>query len=145
MSMWPHTITPLAHTEAQAEAEPQAAPPPPPPPHPKRAPRGPPPPPPPAALSASYLSPPLACICGMSRLYSTCIPPVSHHILRIPLYPRIIYLHLASLQQIHGSPLYLTVSSCIRTYLAVSSCIQLYLVSHRIPPPRKWDMTKSTL
>ena len=40
-----------------------------------------------------------------------------------------IYLHLANLQQIHGIPLYLTVSSCIRTYLAVS--IQLYpAVSH---------------
>jgi len=43
----------------------------------------------------------------MSRLYSTCIPPVSHRILGIPLYP-CIYLHLAILQQIHCIPLYPT-------------------------------------
>jgi len=32
-------------------------------------------------------SPPLARICGMSRLYFTCIPPVSHRILGISLCP----------------------------------------------------------
>jgi len=69
-------------------------------------------------------SPPLACIFGMSRLYSICIPPVSHS---ISSYPAVsLYLHLAILQKIHGIPLYLTVSSCIRTYLAVSRCISLY-------------------
>ena len=85
-----------------------------------------------AAADRIGVSPPLACILGMSRLDSTCIPPVSHHILGIPLYP-CIYLHLAILQQIHCILLYLTVSSCIHTYLAVSSCVPLYLtVSHRL-------------
>jgi len=46
-------------------------------------------------------------------------PPVSHHILGVPLYP-FIDLYLAVLQQIHCIPPYPTVSSCIRTYLAVS-------------------------
>jgi len=80
-------------------------------------------------------SPPLACIFGTSRLYSTCIPPVSHRILGIPLYPCIFLnlVHLTILQQIHCIPLYLTASSCICTYLAISSCIPLYLtVSHRL-------------
>ena len=79
-----------------------------------------------------YCSPPLACIFGMSRLYFTCIPPVSHRILDIPCIP-VSILYLSMLQQIHCIPLYPTVSSCIRTYLAVSSCILLYLtVSHRL-------------
>ena len=106
----------------------------------------------------------------MSRLYSTRIPPVSHRILGIPLYP-CMYLHLAIVQQI--SPLYLLLllyltvthcitvypaSSCIRTYLAVSSCIPYpavcisqYTVSRfpfptATPPPRKRaDITKTTL
>jgi len=76
--------------------------------------------------------PPLECIFWIPRLYSTCIPPVSHRILGIPLYP-CIYLHPAVLQQIHCILLYPAVSSCICTNLAVSSCIQLYLtVSHRL-------------
>ena len=88
---------------------------------------------PPAALHAhTQRSPPLACILGISRLYFTCTPPVSHHILGTPLY-LYIDLYLAMLQQIHCIPLYPTASRCIRTYLAVSSCIPLYLtVSHRL-------------
>jgi len=77
----------------------------------------------------------LKCIFGISRLYFTCIPPVSHRILGTPLYPGV-DLYLAILKQIHCIPLYPTESSCIRTYLAVSSCIccvPLYLtVSHRL-------------
>jgi len=64
---------------------------------------------------------------GMSRLYSTCIPPASHRILVIPLYPCYVYLHLAVLQQIHCIPLYLT-DHCIQLYPYVSSCIPLYLI-----------------
>jgi len=76
----------------------------------------------------------LACIFGISCFISTCIPPVSHRILGIPLCP-CIDLYLAILQQIHCTPLFSTVSSCIRTYLlGVSRCIPLYLstVSHRL-------------
>jgi len=82
-------------------------------------------------------SPSLPCIFGMSRLYFTCIPPVSHRILGIRYIP-VSILYLSILQQIHCIPLYPTVFSCIlRTYLAVSSCmrrcIPLYLtVSHRL-------------
>jgi len=93
----------------------------------------------------SSTRPPLVCIFGMSRLYSTCIPPVSHRILGISRYP-CIYLHLAILQQIHCIPLNITVYQAvsvriyIELYPAVSRCI-----SHRISPPRKWDMAKNTL
>ena len=55
-------------------------------------------------------STPLACIFGISRLYFTCIPPVSHRILDVPLYP-CIDRYLAIMQQIHCIPLYPTVSS----------------------------------
>ena len=101
------------------------------------------------ACASRALPWPLERIFGLSRrLYSTCIPPVSHHILRIPLYPRI-YLHLAILQQIHGIPHpAVSASHCIQLYPYVSSCIQLYpAVSHCncIPPPQKRDMTKNTL
>ena len=91
---------------------------------------------PPRGLTGS--SPPLAYIFWMSRLYSICIiPPTSHRILSIPLYP-CVYLHLAILQEIHCIPLYLNVSSCIRSYPAVSSCIPqsrctCMSPSHRIP------------
>ena len=65
-------------------------------------------------------------------LYPACILPYTWP-WRYPVHPCIIDLYLAILQQIHYIPLYLTVSSCIRTYLAVSSCIPLYLiVSHRL-------------
>jgi len=62
----------------------------------------------PSAPHISKSSPPLACILGMFRLYSICIPPVSPPILGMypPLYP-CIYLYLAILQQIHCIPLYL--------------------------------------
>jgi len=73
-------------------------------------------------LALSLCSPPLECIFWITRLFFTCIPPVSHRILGIPLYPSI-YLHLAILQQIH----------CIQLYPYVSSCIQLYLtIPHRL-------------
>jgi len=82
----------------------------------------------------------------MSRLYSTCIPPVSHP--PYPWYPTVslyIYLHLATLQQVHCIPLSLTVSSCIRTYLAVSSCIPLYLTVSPPPPSKTGYGQKYTL
>jgi len=74
---------------------------------------------------------------GMSRLYFTCIPPVSYRILVLGIRPCIpvSILYLSILKQIHCIPLYPTVSSCVcvRTYLAVSSCIPLYLtVSYRL-------------
>jgi len=59
------------------------------------------------------------CIFGISRLYSTCIPPVSHHILGIPLYP-CIYLHLAISQQIHGIPL--LYASLYSICICIQSC-----------------------
>jgi len=73
----------------------------------------------PLGILILYNSPPLACIFGVSRLYSTCIP---------------------------GYPTVSRLSHCIQLYPFVSSCIQLYpAVSHRIPPPRKRDMpTKHT-
>jgi len=90
------------------------------------------------------MSPPLACIFGISRLYFTCILPVSHRILG-PWYPAVSLLYLANLQQIHCIPLYptVTVSSCIRIilpYISSCICIQLYtcciplclIVSHRL-------------
>ena len=62
------------------------------------------------------VSPPLACIFGMSRLYFTCISPVSHRIFvfGIPCIP-VSILYLSILQQIHCIPLYPTVFNCIRT------------------------------
>jgi len=86
------------------------------------------------SISTLVSPPPVACIFGfvMSRLYSTCIPPVSHRILGNLLYP-CIYLHLAILQQIHGIPLYLTILQ-LYPYVSTSSCIQLPAVSSCISP-----------
>jgi len=88
------------------------------------------------------ISPPLACIFGMSRLYSTCIPPVSHRILGTPLYLST----SRTPNNFAADPLCPAVSHCTQLYLYVSSYIQLYpAVSHRIPPPRKRDMAHNTL
>jgi len=66
----------------------------------------------------NMVSPPLECIFGISRLYFTCIPPVSNRILGTPLYPCIyISSHFAA------DPLYPAVSRCIQLYPYVSSCI----------------------
>jgi len=54
----------------------------------------------------------------ISRLYFTCVPPVSHRILGIPRYP-CIYLYLAICSRS-------TVSRCIPLYHAVSVRNQLY-------------------
>jgi len=73
---------------------------------------------------------------GMSRLYSTCIPPVSHRILRISLSAAAVsvslYLSTTHLAIFAADPRYPAVSHCI-LYPYVSSCIQLPAVSHCIP------------
>jgi len=92
----------------------------------------------PLLVSYYMYSPPLKYIFGMSRLYFTCIPLVSHRILGIPCIP-VASLYQSISSHLAADPLYLPLypttvslslyrSSCIRTYLAVSisSCIPLY-------------------
>jgi len=73
-----------------------------------------------APKDVSHLSPPLAYIFGISRLYFTCIPPVSHRILGIPCIPvSVLYLSI----HFAADPLFPGVSHCIQLYPYVSSCI----------------------
>jgi len=76
--------------------------------------------------------------CPMPRLYFTCIPPGAWYLTvslvsRVSLYQFYISIHFAADRRS-------TVSRCIPLYPAVSSSYIYPAVSHRIPPPRKWDI-----
>ena len=72
-------------------------------------------------------SPPLACIMGMSRLYLTCIPLVSHRrILGIPCIP-VSILVLCQFCSSSRSAVSRCIPYCIQLYPYASSCIYISL------------------
>jgi len=86
-------------------------------------------------------SPPLACVCGTSRLYFSCILPVSHRILLALCIPRAnpVSSYFAA------DPLYPAVSHCIQLYSCVSSYIQLYLMYPATTSKRGYDQSRGVL